>query len=128
RNSIVIAYQRTWNRLTACSADGNPPVNGTAVRGERAIRTTHDTPYTTPYISTTSPSRAAAALNPVIQPPSFPPRGLAASAATRRATYPAALSGLSGGGRLEGPEPAQPQTVGDHEHGAERHRGRGDQR
>jgi len=60
RNSIVIAYQRTWNRLTACSADGNPPVNGTAVRGDRAIRTSHDTPY----INTTRQQAGHAMLTP----------------------------------------------------------------
>jgi hypothetical protein len=44
RNSIVIAYQRRWNRLTACSAGGRPPVNGAAVNGDRATPASHDTP------------------------------------------------------------------------------------
>src|SRR5215470_14762392 len=72
RNSIVIAYQRTWNRLTACSAGGMPPVNGAAVSGDRVTPASHDTPYTTPYTSAISASSAAAAVNPDIQPPSFP--------------------------------------------------------
>ena len=52
------------------------------------------------------------------------------AAATRRAppATPAHLRSGMARPYSAGPEPAQPQAVGDHEHGAERHRGGGDQR
>lgn len=56
RKSIATVYQRTWNRLTACSAGSSPDPNGAAATASEDKRTQAAAPYRPPTASTATPS------------------------------------------------------------------------